>query len=412
AKQDMKDALRAIAQLPCAELSDTQLGGKTFTPGVYCLSSADLAGTMTVNGDGDANARFIFRIAGTFSSATDSRIRLEGGAASTNVYVMADDNITVAANSDLDANLISQKVLTLGLHSDVSAKTMSMDGMIDIDTSSVGGGTGFIEICKNLAPQDPIPLGTIFTFNVSGLAQPILVPAGACSAPLDVAAGNVTVSEAARHNTAVTSIVTNPPGRRVSFSLALRQVVVAVPEGDVTDQKVVTFTNQSTRTGTIEICKRALDLDVTGMFLFTVQGAPGQVFAVPVGFCSGPITVVILQEPGTPFTANVTELAKANFRLEQVTTLPASRFISFTPNLGLDANGKPIANINGGFVTVALIVGGGPNQQTTVNFFNRSLPGVVKVCKITADPVRIPVGTLFRFSVMGTAPTSPTMTLP
>src|SRR5688572_14491352 len=57
AKQDLKDALRAIAQLPCADVSDTQLGGKTFTAGVYCLPSAGLTGTMTLNGSGDPHAR-------------------------------------------------------------------------------------------------------------------------------------------------------------------------------------------------------------------------------------------------------------------------------------------------------------------------------------------------------------------
>lgn len=88
-------------------------------------------------------------------------------------------------------------------------------------------------------------------------------------------------------------IATNPANRRVSSNLGLRQVVVGIPEGDVNDQTVITFTNQTSRTGTLEICKQPLDTDVRGEFRFTVQGVPGQIFSVPVGFCSGSITTTI-----------------------------------------------------------------------------------------------------------------------
>jgi len=412
-KKDLRDALRVIDQLPCADVAESNLSGKTFTPGVYCLSSGDLAGQMLISGAGDPNSRFIFRITGTFSMGEGAEIELADGARATNVYIIAKQGVTLGSQSRANANIISSEAVNIGAGSTVTGKTFGLEGDVTVASSNIGGGTGSMEICKTLAPNDPIAPGTIFTFTVSGIAAPVSVPAGACSSPLDVAAGNVTVTETARANTAVTNIVTNPANRRVSFSLGLRQVVVAIPEGDVNDQTIVTFTNQTTRTGTIEICKQPLDMDVTGFFQFTVQGAPGQTFSVPVGFCSGPITTTILQAPNTPFTANVTELARANFRLENVTTFPANRLTApFTPNAGFDANGNAISNVNGGFANVSLISGGGTNQQTTVNFFNRSLPGVIKVCKITADPANIPPGTIFRFSVSGLAPTSTTQTLP
>lgn len=413
AKQDLKNALNWIGQLPCLDVPDTNLAGKTFGPGVYCLPSADLNGQVIISGGGDPNARFIFRVAGGFNAGGDAAISLTDGARASNVYIVSGGRATLGTNSRINANVISDSGVSIAAGSNITGKAIGTDE-VNVNTSSVGGGTGDIEICKALFPGDSIPVGTIFNFTVTGVAGQIQVPAGACSAPISVAAGNVTVTEAARANTAVIGIVTNPANRRVSFDLALRQVVVNVPEGDVNDQTVVTFTNQTTRTGTLEICKQPLDLDVLGFFQFTVQGAPGQTFTVPVGFCTGPITVTIPQIPGTTFTANVTELARTNFRLENVTTFPANRLTGpFTPNQGFDANGNPLpSNTNGGYANVTLIVGGGPNQQTTVNFFNRSLPGVIKVCKITADTTTIPIGTMFRFSVTGLAPTSPTQTLP
>lgn len=412
AKQDMKRALNIIRQLPCAEVTDTQLAGKTFTPGVYCLGSAELAGALTVNGGNDPNSRFIFRVAGTFKTDAGSSVELAGGARATNVYVVADDSITVGGDSDINANLISAKGVTLNTGSTVGGKTMSSEG--DVETNSVvaGAGTGSVEICKQLSPGDPIAPGTIFTFTVPGFADPIQVPAGACSSPLDVAIGNQTITETARANTAVVNITVNPSNRMVSRNLGTRSVVVAVPEGGISDQTVVTFTNQTTRTGILEICKQGLDSDVTGFFQYNVQGVPGQTFAVPVGFCSGPITTTILQTPDTPFTAIVTELARANFRAESASTLPSNRLVAFAQNVGFDQNFNPISNTNGAAAQILLISGGTVSQQTVVTFANRSLPGRLKVCKITADPANIPVGTIFRFTVDGTAPTSPTQTTP
>jgi hypothetical protein len=43
-RRDFGNAFSAINQLPCTEISDTDLGGKTYGPGVYCMSSAQLAG--------------------------------------------------------------------------------------------------------------------------------------------------------------------------------------------------------------------------------------------------------------------------------------------------------------------------------------------------------------------------------
>ena len=412
AKQDMKTALGWIAQLPCAEISDGNLSGKVFGPGVYCLPSAELTGEVVISGGGDPNARFVFRIAGGFNTGEESIIRLDEGAQASNVYIIADGNVTIGAESQLKANIISDGSIRVGAGSTISGKTIGTNGDVEVISSELGNGTGVLEICKNLSPNDPIPVGTIFSFTVTGIATPIQVPAGSCSNAIEVAAGNVTVTEAVRANTAVINITASPAGRLVSSNLALRQAVVSVPEGDATNETVVTFTNQTTRTGTLEICKRPLDSDVTGFFQFTVQGAPGQTFSVPVNGCSPAITVTIPQIPGTDFTVNVTELARVGFRLENVTTFPANRFNAFFPNMGFDANGNPITNTNGGYANVDLVVGGGVPQQTTVNFFNRSLPGEIKVCKITADPATIPVGTLFRFTVSGLAPTSPTQTLP
>ncbi len=420
AQRDLLDSFSAVDQLPCIKVTENDLGGRSFGPGVYCIPSATLAGAMTIDAGGEENARFVFRVDGDFTANDGSSIVGAGGAKATNAYFFAGGSARIGRSAAIGANIIAREDITVGRDSTISGKAIGVNGSVTTDANFIAAGTGYVEICKNLFPNDPITPGTLFNFTVSGIQGTIIVPAGGCSSAIQVAAGNVTVTEAAIANVAAVAIEVSPTNRLVSSSLGLRQAVVSVPSGDVSSQTIVTFTNQTTRTGTIEICKFGLDTDVTGFFSYNVQGVPGQTFSVPVGYCLGPLTLTILQVNSSPspsptqaFTANITEIAQPTFRLESVQTFPTSRLTApFTPDQGFNAAGAPISNTGGGYANVELIPAGQASSQTTVRFYNRSIPGRIKVCKITADPVNIPVGTSFRFTVYGLAPTSPTQTMP
>jgi hypothetical protein len=193
------------------------------------------------------------------------------------------------------------------------------------------------------------------------------------------------------------------------------------------------------------------DINVTGTFEFTVEGvyslnsinAPGsspavtrtyQVFPVAVGQCSGPIAVTTNSSPPTTTTprestVRVSELPRPGFYLESVTTRPTfDREVGANPATGAGGEvlgciitpptaivtpapaNAPVGTVTcnnstlgGGFTTVRVIEGSAA-AETVVDFFNRSNPGVVKVCKIAGPG--IPLGTLFRFSVFGSMGTT------
>ena len=144
AKQDMQRAMSVIAQLPCADVASGELAGKTFTPGVYCLSSAELTGEMVLSAAGDVNARFVFRIAGDLTTGPGSHIRLADGARASSVYIVAGGSVTLGAESRINANIISNNAIMIGNGSTVSAKTIGLEGEVRIESSNIGNGTGFI----------------------------------------------------------------------------------------------------------------------------------------------------------------------------------------------------------------------------------------------------------------------------
>ncbi|MEJ7861667.1 MAG: ice-binding family protein, partial [Pyrinomonadaceae bacterium] len=105
--KDFKSSFNYINQLPCTEVADSNLGGKTFTPGVYCLSSADLAGEVVLNSD-NANGIFIFRVAGSLTAQGGSGMQLMNEAKAYNVFFLTNDSATVAEGSNFRGSILAK----------------------------------------------------------------------------------------------------------------------------------------------------------------------------------------------------------------------------------------------------------------------------------------------------------------
>ena len=70
-----------------ADLTGQDLGGKTLIAGVYGYSSsAQLTGTLTLDGQGNANSVFIIKIGSNLTTASNSSIKLINGAQGGNVF--------------------------------------------------------------------------------------------------------------------------------------------------------------------------------------------------------------------------------------------------------------------------------------------------------------------------------------
>ncbi len=132
AKTDLTAAYTAAAnETPATTLAgaDNQLGGKTLTSGIYTFSAAATAnviGTLTLDGGGDPNAVFVFQTASTLVTDSGSIVKLVNGARSCNVFwqvgssatlgtgttfvgtIMADQSITDAGGSTVDGRLLAR----------------------------------------------------------------------------------------------------------------------------------------------------------------------------------------------------------------------------------------------------------------------------------------------------------------
>ncbi|MDX6747466.1 ice-binding family protein [Polaribacter sp. PL03] len=115
AKTDLDDAyIDLMALTPTAVHAAPAFGaGETLSPGVYHISGAgSLAGTITLDAAGDADAIFVMRFAGALNIAAQSKIILTNGAKRCNVFWLGGAGVTtgavnIGAGSILKGNFIS-----------------------------------------------------------------------------------------------------------------------------------------------------------------------------------------------------------------------------------------------------------------------------------------------------------------
>lgn len=104
----------AAGATPFKDMSGVNLGGKTLTPGVYHFSSsAQLTGTLTLDGQGSTNPTFIFQIGSTLTTASGSRVVLRNGAGACAVFWQVTSSATLGKTTSFQGNLIALTSITL-----------------------------------------------------------------------------------------------------------------------------------------------------------------------------------------------------------------------------------------------------------------------------------------------------------
>jgi hypothetical protein len=129
AKNDLTAAYNDAAARVASTIG-TELGGVTLLDGIYNSAAGTFeivaGGTLTLNGNGDPNSVFIFKMASTLTTLSNSRVVLTNGAQACNVFwqvgssavlgtgttfvgnVMADQSITDNGGSTIDGSFLAR----------------------------------------------------------------------------------------------------------------------------------------------------------------------------------------------------------------------------------------------------------------------------------------------------------------
>jgi hypothetical protein len=106
---DLQNMYLALLNTPATGTHGLTFGsGETITAGVYTVSGAmSVAGTLTLDGGGDPNALFIFRVTGAINTAIATTIQLSNSANAANVFFMAIGAVGIGADNVVSGNFIA-----------------------------------------------------------------------------------------------------------------------------------------------------------------------------------------------------------------------------------------------------------------------------------------------------------------
>jgi Ice-binding-like len=148
AQNSIVTAYNALTSQPCdVILTGTDLGGLTLTPGTYCFAtSAQLTGTLTLDGLGNAGSVWVFKIGSTLTTASNSRVAFINGGQSCGTFWQVGSSATLGTTTSFAGNVLALASITLNTGADNAGGLFARTGAVTLDTNDVtrvgscGGG--------------------------------------------------------------------------------------------------------------------------------------------------------------------------------------------------------------------------------------------------------------------------------
>jgi hypothetical protein len=137
AQNDLTTAYNALAALPCGTTISADLGGTTITPGVRCsASSVGVTGTVTLDGQGNANSLFVIQAGSTLTTGTTANIALINGAQAKNVYWQVGSSATLGTGTTFRGNIVALTSITLVDNATMLGRALARNGAVSLGTNN------------------------------------------------------------------------------------------------------------------------------------------------------------------------------------------------------------------------------------------------------------------------------------
>ena len=169
AQVDDTTAYNTLSGRPITQnLTGQDLGGKTLIAGVYGFnSSAQLTGTLTLNGQGNPNAVFIFNVGSTLTTASASHISLINGAQGGNVFFRVGSSATLGTGTTFVGDILALTSIALDTGAQINC------GAAFAQTGAVTLDNNLISICHTTAATAASVLSSSASGNQFAVANAI-----------------------------------------------------------------------------------------------------------------------------------------------------------------------------------------------------------------------------------------------
>jgi hypothetical protein len=143
AQADLTTAYNTLAALPSTDnLTGEVLGtapNASLPAGIYRFDdSAQLTGNLVLNGEGNANALFVFQIGSTLTTSSFSSVTLINGAASDNVYWQVGSSATLGTSTTFRGSIVALTSISLTTNATIEdGRALARNGAVTLDTNRI-----------------------------------------------------------------------------------------------------------------------------------------------------------------------------------------------------------------------------------------------------------------------------------
>ncbi len=109
------------------------IGGTVIAPGLYKAPvSLAITGNVTLDGQNDPNSVFIFQMASTLTTSTNSTVTLINRANACNVFWQVGSSATLNTASIFNGNILAQASISLGTGATVNGRLLARTGAVSL----------------------------------------------------------------------------------------------------------------------------------------------------------------------------------------------------------------------------------------------------------------------------------------
>ena len=129
--------VNAAGRTPATPVS-SDLGGQKLAPGVYQAASAmGLTGTVTLDGENDPDAVFIFQAGTTLITAPNSTVALMRGAQACNIFWQVGSSATLGTDTTFVGSILAYTSATVQTRTTVAGRVLARNGQVSLDTNTI-----------------------------------------------------------------------------------------------------------------------------------------------------------------------------------------------------------------------------------------------------------------------------------
>jgi hypothetical protein len=141
AQGQLTTAYNLAAGKPVGTHLPPDIGGSTLFPGVYTTvaqPTLGITGNLTLDGQGDPNAVWIFQIATTLKTAdTNSQVKLQNGAKPENVFWAVGSSATLGASTTMAGNIMAQQSISFGTGATLNGRALASIAAVTLISDTV-----------------------------------------------------------------------------------------------------------------------------------------------------------------------------------------------------------------------------------------------------------------------------------